>query len=189
MRLRLIPLIGFALPSLLFAHPHVFIDTYFTIEMTPRHLHSASVTWIMDEMTSMSLLMDFDSDHNEKFDPAETEALKADAFDHLQDQGYYLRLELDKKVLAPVPGRFWLEVADHRVLYHFTVPMDYALDSVKTIRFGCVDPEYLVAMLLQQDRIRVTDPQNPKRVIPYRVIQEEIDYTTMAELVEIEVHP
>ncbi len=50
----------FLLPvTLLMAHPHCFIDVHPAVGAK-----KVTITWVIDEMSSQMMLMDFDSDHD-----------------------------------------------------------------------------------------------------------------------------
>jgi polyphosphate kinase len=76
-----------ALPAL--AHPHVFIDTKVEVILNPEgKVDAIRVTWIYDELYSLSIIEDrgFDPDFDGVLDSAEKAALSG--FDMVWDEGY-----------------------------------------------------------------------------------------------------
>lgn len=72
----------------LFSHPHVFVEAGFEVVLEKEKAH-VRVLWQFDEMTSMMLLMDFDTNGDGILDAKEVAFLKEHAFDHLEPFGYY----------------------------------------------------------------------------------------------------
>ena len=82
------------LPSVLAAHPHMFIDTRLKIDIQGNSLKQIEITWYFDPMFTASIVGDFDGDRNGVFTPEETEEVREYAFSNLENYDYFTFLEL-----------------------------------------------------------------------------------------------
>lgn len=109
-------------------HPHVFLDGTLTFRAAQGRLTALEVTWEFDEAFSQGMAGDFDRDGNGVFDPRETRELCRGGFENLKDFGYFLRLEMDGKVLPPLRrARDFsprMDPASGRMIYRFVLPVD-----------------------------------------------------------------
>lgn len=128
------------------AHPHVFIDNTATFVFDQRGIASIRLRWVFDEIFSASIISQFDKNKDKKFDDEELKALKAGAFDNLQNFDYFTHLTLDDK---PVPTRrvtgFTATIEKGQLVYEFTVHLDQAVDPRRQrLVLGVYDVEFFV---------------------------------------------
>ncbi len=128
------------------AHPHVFIDNVATFVFDQRGVAAIRLRWTFDEIFSASIISQFDRNKDKSFDAEELKALKAGAFDNLQNFGYFSHIDVDDK---PVPTKrvtgFKAEIVKDQLVYEFTVPLDAAVDPRRQhLVVGIYDPEYFV---------------------------------------------
>ena len=92
------------LSSPAWGHPHVFLDGELRVRAAKGRVTALELIWEFDEAFSQGMAGDFDRNGDGKFDQKETKALFKGGFENLKHFGYFLRLELDGKVLPPLKG-------------------------------------------------------------------------------------
>jgi len=146
--LLLIGLVFFVGPSPAFAHPHVFVNNRTTVVFDQGMLQGINFTWTFDEMFSNMILSDYDPSHTFQFDAARTKALKAGAFDNLENYHYFIAIIVGKKALAHFTiEQFSPSVADQtRLVYSFFIPLKIPVEPAeKSVRLTVYDDSYYVA--------------------------------------------
>ena len=133
----------------LFAHPHTFIDI--SLEITETEL---KVKWLFDEMTSNTLIEDFDSDHNQIFDPKETALFKKEVFTPLQEFSFFTNLKVAKKKMTISPKNLQLSKVGNIFVVEFYVDLKPYGHQKKSIGFW--DESYLCALSLEPTHIHST---------------------------------
>jgi len=135
-----------AAPS--FAHPHVFINNRMTIQFDQGMLQGITFQWTFDDMFSAMILSNYDPLHTGQFDAAQAKALKAGAFDNLENYHYFIATSIGN---TPV-RRFEIEqfvpsVTDKgRLVYSFFVPLKLAVGAgEQTVVLTVYDDSYYVA--------------------------------------------
>jgi ABC-type uncharacterized transport system, periplasmic component len=145
--LVLVSLLAASVPSAT-AHPHVFINNRMTVTFDDGILQGISFTWTFDEMFSNMILSDYDPQHTGQFDPARSKALKAGAFDNLQNYHYFITLAVGKKPVDHFKvEQFAPSVADkNKLVYNFFVPLKVPVQQTdQTVRLTVYDDSYYVA--------------------------------------------
>lgn len=135
------------------AHPHVWITDVTTFMFADRRLVALHHRWAFDELFGSFVIEQHDADRDGRFDAAESEGLRADAFDNLADYGYFTHLRLDggDLVLHAVQD-FRASIEDGALIYEFTLALPEPVDPVTTdLAVGVYDPEYYVELLLDED--------------------------------------
>lgn len=167
----------FLFPLWLAAHPHIFVDIFFDLKIEEQKLTSVDVHWVLDEMTSMTLLMDYDSDKDGKFNPAETATVKEEGFDHLSEYSYYTHFMIQGKETAiPTPQNFHLTVENNRVVYHFELPYAIPVEPNMQLQLTCYDPENYMGMILDSERNRIHGLEK-------RPVHTRVDFLDLENLV------
>lgn len=173
--------------SSLSAHPHMFVDTYFDVQMSNDRLKKITVSWVMDEMTSMTLLMDYDQNRDRKFDAAETAVVKQDAFDHLEELDYLTYVGINgQRVKTQKAEDFTLLVQEGRVVYRFSLVPSMSSQAITEIKLGCFDPENFMAMIIDQERSHIAHDASQAQV-DLQVIFEDYEFF-VADMLLITVH-
>lgn len=131
-------------PVSVFAHPHVFIDNETTFLFDEGGLSGIRLRWTFDEMFGATFIMDYDADGNGVLEPAEVANIKAEAFDHLKNYGYFTRVTIDGRVF---PVKFVKDFnainVDGQLIYVFTIPCHVsAAPGPKTVTVAVFDREY-----------------------------------------------
>jgi ABC-type uncharacterized transport system substrate-binding protein len=143
--------------SPLYAHPHVFIDSYVSFVFDENGLAGIRQRWIFDEMTSSSFLLDYDSDHNNSLTPQEIAQLKAEAFDNLNDYKYMTEVMVaEENFPVPFITEFTASVNAGQLVYEFIIPCHInAASTNKELCLLIFDPEYFIDFQLHTDEIAV----------------------------------
>ena len=142
---RLLPaflIILFPLPGI--SHPHVFISQRTGFVFDDRGLAGFRVNWTFDEMFSVMISEDFDSDHNQALDPKEVAEIKEKAFGYIAPYNYYIHVKIDE---TPFAIKFIKEfnawIDNGIVNYEFFIPCHVtAQKTPKQIILSPYDPEY-----------------------------------------------
>ena len=146
-----------ALPA--FAHPHVFVNNKMTVVFDGGMLQGITFTWTFDDMFSNMILADYDPKHTGQFDAAQVKALKAGAFDNLENYHYFVALAVGKKQLSRFEiQRFTPSVADKtKLVYTFFIPLMVPVKPAEqSVHATVYDDSYYVAFdLLHLDDVIV----------------------------------
>ena len=106
-----------------FGHPHMFIDSRITFELTDEELKGFWIEWGFDEVFTAMISHDYDRDGNGSFSGSEQEAIREGAFSNLKNHRYFTYILTDGKKVQPdrvESFSAWLE--DGRLYYRFFVP-------------------------------------------------------------------
>jgi ABC-type uncharacterized transport system substrate-binding protein len=105
------------------AHPHVFMDTRIEAAYGSEGLSGFWITWRFDKVFTAGILMDFDSDKNERFDPGEVAVIEDRAFSNLVNYNYFVYIHSSKGTFRPSSVEsFTAYMEGGRVHYRFFVP-------------------------------------------------------------------
>jgi len=127
-----------------FGHPHVFIENAFTFVFDDTGLAGIRIKWILDEMFSASIIMDYDWNNNKIFEEKEIKAVERGAFINLKNFNYFMHITANNSDLkiSYVTG-FKAEIFGDRVVYYFFIPLNIKVESIKKILgAGCYDNTY-----------------------------------------------
>jgi len=101
--------------SILFAHPHFFIDSKLTIDEK-----KIKNEWIFDKLNSRVLLFDFDKNRNKIFDEDEKQEFIKTHFLGLEQNNYNIFLTLDDEVKVK-PKNIDVKFQNRRVSLSFDI--------------------------------------------------------------------
>jgi ABC-type uncharacterized transport system substrate-binding protein len=145
---RCIAMVFLAVAFPAFAHPHVFVNDKITVQFEAGMLQGITFTWTFDDMFSSMILSDYDPKHTGHFDAAQVKAVKAGAFDNLENYHYFIALAVGKKQVPRFTiDRFAPSVADAgKLVYSFFVPLKLPVQPTEqTVRLTVYDDSYYVA--------------------------------------------
>jgi ABC-type uncharacterized transport system substrate-binding protein len=134
----------FLLSTFVFAHPHVFIESSFIFVFNSTGLSGIQVKWILDEMFSSTIMMDYDRNRNNFFEESEIKAVEQGAFANLRNYNYFLHIQCDyvNNSVSYVTN-FKAEITNNRVVYYFFVPLGIKAKAAGSlISVGCYDQTY-----------------------------------------------
>jgi len=133
------------LSTVLYAHPHTFIDVYPTLIKDKEYVKQLDVKWLMDEMTSSMLVMEFDQNGNGKIDKSENDYIEKNYFLSLEDYGFYTDLPCRYKV-----SNFKAYIVKNRIEYDFSI-IPFKKLKVKGFEVKFYDEDFFVAMQLKKE--------------------------------------
>lgn len=136
--------------STLFSHPHVFIDTFVSITSD-----KIAISWVFDEMSSGIIMMDYDTNKDEKLDEKEIAIMEKEHFKTLESYSYFTHLfdgkdEYDLKIT----NNFHASFENHKLTYFFTIPKPKA----KKYELRFYDPEMFVALFVKDSFVTCQAP-------------------------------
>ena len=115
--------LGTAVVWVALAHPHVFMDTRIEAAYSNEGLRGFWITWRFDKVFTAGILMDFDSDKNERLDPGEVAVVEDRAFSNLVNYNYFVYIRSSKGTFRPSNVQdFTAYMEGGRVHYRFFVP-------------------------------------------------------------------
>ena len=134
--------------SVLFSHPHTFIDVYPTLKVKENSTTTLNFKWVLDDMTSTILIMELDENGNGKIDEKENSHIYNEYFSIFKGYDYYTFVKVDGKDLKlPEPENFRATIENNKICYSFDIKLGYNIKDI-VIEFG--DSAYYVAMVLKE---------------------------------------
>ena len=143
----------FLLTFPLFAHPHTFIDVYPSITFKDGVAKKIHFTWKIDEMTSSMLIMDTDTNGDNKLNKKESKLLEENYFNVFADFHYFTYLKIDGKV-TPFPNvkNFSATIENHKICYSFDIDGNFKAKNT-ALEFG--DTDFYFAMQLKDNFVDI----------------------------------
>ncbi|WP_072681793.1 DUF1007 family protein [Arcobacter sp. LA11] len=135
-----------------FSHPHTFIEVKPTIEIKNEKIDKLHIKWILDEMTSMMLIMELDEDANGKFDKNENTYIYKNYFSSLEKQNFYMKILSNKSDVSINPKNFKASIEKDKLIYSFDI--EQKIDT-KNLKIDFEDEELFVGMMLEKDYIKL----------------------------------
>ena len=132
----------FYFPSPLPAHPHIFIDSSVTFLFRHNRLEGIRLDWTFDPVFSSSIIQDYDTDKNQRFDAAEVAAIKDEAFSSVAEYHYFSHLKVNKKIIKISRVKnFSVRIGKgKRVIYSFVIStMEKLQIPSGEVVFACYD--------------------------------------------------
>ncbi len=149
-RLSLALLLAFLAAPPAAAHPHVWIDGVATFAFENGRIVAIRQEWTFDEVFGSAIIDQFDKNKDGKFDAKELAALEQGAFANLREFDYFTHLTVDDKAIPTkaVKG-FTARVANGKLVYSFTVPVEPGVDPLASrVVLGLYDQSYFVDIQL-----------------------------------------
>jgi ABC-type uncharacterized transport system substrate-binding protein len=136
----------------LFAHPHTFIEVYPTIEVKNNITTKIHFKWVMDEMTSSMLMIEFDQNGDGTIDKKENSFIYNNYFLTLKDYNFYTDIKIDDKIQTfPNPKNFKTTIENNKVCYSFDIDEKY---NIKNTKFDFGDEDFFIAMILKKEFVK-----------------------------------
>lgn len=130
-RVLLIFLFGLlCVPSSLFSHPHMFIDSEVTFVFEEEEMQGFWIKWAFDEMFTASIRLDYDFNRDGSFSAEEVEAIRNNAFQNLANYNYFTTVYRgeDRYKVEDV-SNFSAHLENDRLIYRFFVPYQVEVGS------------------------------------------------------------
>jgi ABC-type uncharacterized transport system substrate-binding protein len=167
--------LGFS--SLLYAHPHVFIDTMITVRFDESGIVGFQVSWIFDEMFSSMIIGDFDEDWDGSFSKKEIENILEGAFSNLQNFHYFTYISVNGKECSfSSVTEFTAAIQGEKIIYQFFIPCRIFLEGgEKTVKLAAYDETFYCDIAFSKE-----DPIS---------LQNSDGYTVRYEIVQNKKNP
>ena len=165
------------------AHPHVFVVQRLSIVFDDKGLAGIKVWWKFDDMFASMIAEDHDGDQNGRLDPAEVQAVKANAFAFIKTYSYFTFVKIDGR---PFEVKFVQDfnaiLEDNRLVYEFFIPCHVtAVDTPKKLTIATYDPSYYTAIYFTEKapvsliaaesyEVRTTVREDPETSIYYDMV-------------------
>lgn len=135
--------------SLVWSHPHTFIDLYPTLHVKNNTIIKTHIKWKMDDMTSSMLIMEFDLNADGAIDKKENTFVYKNYFLSLEQNNYYMDILVeDQSIPLSSISNFKASIEDNRLCYSFDIIQN--LDIKKT-KFEFYDKDLFVAFMLKKE--------------------------------------
>ncbi len=135
------------------AHPHVWIDASAEFVFENDRITGIRVHWLFDDLFSMTLIDEFDHNHDTRFFGDENTNLRDNAFAALAEVSWLTHLRRNEELLAFAGATdFMADITDdRRVTYDFTLTLDQPLDPKNDkISLSVYDAEYYIDVAFTQ---------------------------------------
>lgn len=142
-----------------YAHPHTFIEVKPTIEIKNKKMNNLHIKWILDEMTSMMLIMELDEDGNKMLDKNENTYIYENYFSSLAKQNFYMKIFSNKNDILIKPKNFKASIKNDKLIYSFDI--QEKIDT-KNLKINFEDEELFVGMMIEKDFIKFTGANKNK---------------------------
>jgi ABC-type uncharacterized transport system substrate-binding protein len=133
----------------LFAHPHIFIDTFIDVKKD-----KLTISWVYDTMNSTMWLADYDKNKNNTLEPTEIITIYNDDFQTYKDLEFFTYLFDGKtKLTTPKPEDFHALVnKEGRLVYQFSLPRP---DHATGIEF--FDSDLFIAFMVKDEFVQTSE--------------------------------
>lgn len=134
------------------AHPHIWMDSYYKIDLKSPKVQNFEAHWTFDLFSSLEMLMAFDVDANGKLEGQE-KADAAQAMTNLAQYGYFLQIQVDEEPVTPQAVTVVdVSAQDQKLLVRFGIELPEAVDlQEQTLRLGFGDPENYFALVVPDE--------------------------------------
>ena len=163
--------------SLLYAHPHVFIDTKITVRFDDKGITGFQITWLFDEMFSSMIIGDFDENRDGTFSKREIENIREGAFSNLKNFHYFTYISVNEKGCSfSSVTEFTAAIHGERLIYRFFIPCIISLGGEeKMVKVAAYDETFYCDIAFAE-----TDPVS---------LQNSNGYTVRYEIVQNKNNP
>lgn len=146
-------LFAFGLPSIAWAHPHVFIDNRVTFLFADGKIVGFRENWVFDEVFSDELLGDFDKDGDGRLSKAESDGVAAETMPNMDQYRYFTYVWVDHRDLGKIkPTDFHASAKNKLVTFDFLIALPKPVDPLKQdFAVEINDRSYFVEVLLAKD--------------------------------------
>lgn len=135
------------------AHPHVWIDANAEFVFEDDKITAIQVHWLFDDLFSMTLIDEFDKNHDTRFFDEENTTVRDNAFVALADVSWLTHLRRNEELVSFTGATdFQADVTDdRRVTYDFKLTLAEPLDPKKDdVSLSVYDAEYYIDVAFMQ---------------------------------------
>jgi ABC-type uncharacterized transport system substrate-binding protein len=136
-----------------FAHPHVWIDANAEFVFEDNKITAVHMHWLFDDLFSMTVIDEFDQNHDTRFFGDENTAVHDNAFSALSEFSWLTHLRKNDELVSFVGATdFVADITDdRRVSYDFKLMLETPLDPIKdAISLSVYDAEYYIDVAYTQ---------------------------------------
>ena len=127
------------------AHPHMWIDGTFELQLDPRGLTGIVATWVFDQFNSADMIFMFDDDLDGTLSPAEVRRIHDEAFVHLVQLDYFVIAYSGQRQLAiPEAEQFDARIEGRRLVYEFTLPLSVPWQDLNDLIVAFFDESFFI---------------------------------------------
>ncbi|MBI9031447.1 DUF1007 family protein [bacterium] len=148
---------------LLFAHPHLFAGVDIDFDVTQSNLLVITQRWMFDDLTSMIILEDFDSNYDEEICSSELIELKKTVIPGLKEEHFYTDLVIDDEniVLQEITD-FSVGTYDIYVYYQFSMTVPFVInDKGNEIKINVFDRDFYTKFYVNSSSgLKVLKPED-----------------------------
>lgn len=131
------------------AHPHIWIESYYQVDVTAPNIQRVEAVWAFDAFSSNDLLIEFDTNADGRLEKEE-KAEAAAALRNLEQYGYFLAMQEDGEALTADSVQIldlWVQEDMLHVRLGIVLPEPVNVQQ-HTLRLGFGDPENYFAMVI-----------------------------------------
>jgi ABC-type uncharacterized transport system substrate-binding protein len=131
-------------PVLLYAHPHVFMDTTVTAHFNEEGISGFFIEWMFDEMFSSMIINDFDENYDSYFDTEESKKIEQGAFSNLKNFHYFTYIWVNgNEIQFKKVTQFLASINGNNLTYRFFIPCAITIgDGEAVVTVGAYDESY-----------------------------------------------
>ncbi len=133
------------------SHPHVFLSNTVQVVFDEKGVAGFTIRWIFDEMFSSMIILDFDKNGDNRFEPSEIDNIKQDAFSNLRNFNYFTHITIKGTAFkVRYVTDFTAEIIDDALVYQFFLPCHvHATETFKEVRFSVYDHTFYCDVALE----------------------------------------
>ena len=161
-------------PSVLSAHPHVFMDARLTFRFDEDMLLGCEVEWQFDRMFTSMVVLDFGVPRDGNFSDDHVRSIEQGAFSNLRHYDYFTYFVADgTEHPASEVREFTSYMREDRLVYRFFVPFRRPIESEEqSVRVRLYD-ETFFADVQFQDREPISVVSETALFVEYRIRRNE----------------
>lgn len=160
---RLLTVLLLSINIILVAHPHLFAGVDIDFDITKGDTLVVTQRWMFDDLTSMIILEDYDSNCDDEIDSEELRDVLSTVIPGLKEKRFYTDLEInDEQFIVSEICNFTVGVDDIYVYYKFDINVPYKVcDSKDIIKINIYDREFYTKFFVNSDSgLKVVKPDN-----------------------------
>lgn len=160
-RILIILILNFGCASGLLAHPHAFMECQLSFVMDSDGLVGIKQRWVLDEMTTVSILDVVDKNHDGVLTAGEKSAVRQLSIDSLLEYHYFtvVRINSKKYPVKKITG-FSAELEDGKLIYTFLVPcrVEAKPERSQEVKVAVFDDSFFTVVIYAEEGGADIDP-------------------------------
>jgi ABC-type nickel/cobalt efflux system permease component RcnA/ABC-type uncharacterized transport system substrate-binding protein len=178
MKKLIVIILLFINPSIVFAHPHVFIDCSITVVFDDHGLAGFHNHWVLDRMFSGNMLSSFAPGYDPdqlSLTPDDVKSIKKGAFDSLVKHNYFQHIHIQNKEKSDVVAQdFNAQVTTKGLVYDFFIPCYLAAEqNTSSVKMSVYDDSFYTSirissmLISESDALSITHTIGPIKLFAY----------------------